>query len=85
MNREKLLIRLNRGDVDNVSFGDMKRLVEWFGFALARTAGSHHIYKHPMMPGLLNLQDAGGEAKPYQIRQFLQQVERYNIHGKIEE
>jgi hypothetical protein len=28
---------------------------------------------------LLNLQAVGGEAKPYQIRQFLRLVERYNL------
>jgi len=84
MNREKLLVRLKRGDVANVSFMDMKKLAEWFGFKLARTAGSHHIYRHPLVPGLLNLQDAGGEAKPYQVRQFLRMVELYNVHGKEE-
>ena len=28
---------------------------------------------------LLNLQNVGGEAKPYQIRQFLRLLERYNV------
>jgi hypothetical protein len=28
---------------------------------------------------LLNLQNVKGEAKPYQIRQFLRLVERYNL------
>jgi len=27
----------------------------------------------------VNLQDVGGEAKPYQIRQVLRLVERYNL------
>lgn len=79
-----MLVRLKRGDFANVSFGDMKKLVEWFGFVLSRTAGSHHIYKHPLVPGLLNLQNAGGEAKPYQIRQFLRLVELYNVKGNKE-
>ena len=30
-------------------------------------------------PELVNLQDVGGEAKPYQIRQVLRLVERYNL------
>ena len=28
---------------------------------------------------MINLQDLGGEAKPYQIRQFLRLIEKYNI------
>jgi hypothetical protein len=29
--------------------------------------------------GLVNLQEVKGEAKPYQIRQFLRLVERHNL------
>jgi hypothetical protein len=32
----------------------------------------------------LNLQDVGGEAKPYQIRQLLLLVERYNLQLRDE-
>jgi len=44
---ERLLARLARGDLANVSFSDMRRLVESFGFELRRTRGSHHIFVHP--------------------------------------
>ena len=50
-----------------------------FGFRLARTRGSHHIFTHPDVPELVNLQELGGKAKPYQIRQFLALVERYDL------
>lgn len=83
MNRKKLLQRLARGNVQNVSFTDFVHLVEGFGFKLIRTSGSHHIFGHPEVPELVNLQNVGGQAKPYQIRQFLRLVERYNI--KLEE
>lgn len=49
------------------------------GFREVRTRGSHHIFTHERVPGLLNLQDVKGEAKPYQIRQFVRMVERYNL------
>ena len=35
--------------------------------------------KHSSIPELVNVQDVGGEAKPYQIRQVLRLVERYNL------
>ena len=57
----------------------MRRLVEAFGFELSRTSGSHHIFSHPEAPELLNLQEVRGQAKPYQIRQFLRLVERYAL------
>ena len=79
MNRRRLLRRLLAGSL-NVSFTDMVNLVEGFGFTLARVEGSHHIFRHPRVPQLLNLQQRRGEAKPYQIRQFLRLVERYDLH-----
>jgi hypothetical protein len=64
---------------NNVRFKDVCRLAEAFGFSLARVSGSHHVYVHANLNELLNLQDVNGEAKPYQIRQFLRLVERYNL------
>ena len=67
------------GGSRNVRFADMQRLVEAFGFTLARVSGSHHIFTRPDVPELVNLQEVGGQAKPYQIRQFLKLVEEYSI------
>jgi len=67
------------GSLANVSFSDMRRLVEAFGFELRRTSGSHHVYVHPDVPELLSLQEVRGQAKPYQIRQLLRLVERYAL------
>ncbi len=60
-------------------FREARSLAEAFGFRLVRVQGSHHVFNHPGIPGLLNLQEAGGDAKPYQLRQFLRLVERYNL------
>lgn len=79
MNRKKLLKKLAQGDLRNVAFTDMVSLVNGFGFNLRRTRGSHHIFVHAEIPELINLQEVGGEAKPYQIRQFLRLIEKYNI------
>jgi predicted RNA binding protein YcfA (HicA-like mRNA interferase family) len=79
MNRKKLLHRLAQGALQNVAFADMRKLVEGFGFTLSRVSGGHHIFIHPAIAELVNLQEVGGQAKPYQIRQFLQLVERYNL------
>ena len=79
MDRRKLLRRLSQGALANVRFEDVVDLVKGFGFSVSRVRGSHHIFTHPAIPGLINLQKVGGEAKPYQIRQLLRLVERYNL------
>lgn len=78
MKKRKLLEKALTGS-KNMRFTDMVTLVEAFGFHLSRVSGSHHIFVHSQVPELVNLQNAGGQAKPYQIRQFLQLVERYNL------
>lgn len=84
MDPRRLLARLVRGDLANVSFSDMRRLVEAFGVELRRTSGSHHIFIHPEFRELLNLQEVRGQAKPHQIRQFLRLVERYGLRMENE-
>lgn len=83
MNRRQLLARLLDGSLNNLAFADMVNLVEGFGFRLRRTSASHHIFVREGIPELINLQDARGQAKPYQIRQFLRLVEKHNL--KLEE
>jgi len=79
MRPRRLLARIARGTVSNVAFADMRNLVEALGFERRRVSGSHHIYAHPDIPELINLQDARGQAKPYQVRQILRLVERYDL------
>jgi hypothetical protein len=79
VDRRKLLARLARGSVKNVAFADLQNLAEGFGFELRRVSGSHHIYAHPEVEELLNLQEVRGQAKPYQVRQLLRLVERYGL------
>jgi HicA toxin of bacterial toxin-antitoxin, len=78
MNRRKILEKALAGS-KNIRFSDMVKLVEGFGFRLSRVSGSHHIFVHPQVQELVNFQEVDGKAKPYQIRQFLGLVERYNL------
>ena len=78
MKRRRLLKRISEGQLKNIAFGDIISIVEGFGFRLDRVSGSHHIFVHEAIPELVNLQEVR-EAKPYQIRQFLRLIERYNL------
>lgn len=57
----------------------MVSLVQAFGFIISRVSGSHHIFTHSEIRELINLQDVKGMAKPYQVRQFLRLIEKYNL------
>jgi len=63
----------------NLRFEQACTLARAFGFRLSRVSGSHHIFAHPNVNELLNLQEVGGKAKPYQVKQLLQLAERYNL------
>jgi predicted RNA binding protein YcfA (HicA-like mRNA interferase family) len=74
MNKNKIL-QLILNNSKNIRFS----LAKAFGFVLDRINGSHHIFKHPDNPALLNLQNVKGKAKPYQLKQLVQLIERYNL------
>ena len=77
--RKRKLLQKALSSPKNMQFNEMVTLVEVFGFRLSRVKGSHHIFVHPQVRELVNLQNVGGKAKPYQVRQFLRLVERYNL------
>jgi len=79
MRPERLYRRLLAGELANVDFGAFERLPISLGFELRRVRGSHRIYGHPRVAGLIDLQPRDGEAKPYQIRQLLIWVRQYNL------
>lgn len=78
MNKRKLLQKLITSP-NNIRFGEFRTLVEAFGFTLIRVSGSHHIFECPRIPELINIQNVRGQAKPYQIRQFLNLIERHDL------
>jgi predicted RNA binding protein YcfA (HicA-like mRNA interferase family) len=63
-----------------IAFRDFERLLTAFGFAVDRTVGSHRQYVHPRLPRPLPVQPEGKDAKRYQVREFLELVERYGLH-----
>ena len=78
MDKRKLLAKALTGS-KNYRFQDMVTLVQAFGFSRVRISGGHHIFEHPIVPEMVNLQRVKGRAKPYQVRQFLRLVEQYHL------
>ena len=78
MNPQKLLQKALSSPA-NLRFEEASYLALAFGFHLSRLKGSHHIYAHPNVRELVNLQEVKGKAKPYQVKQLLALVEGYNL------
>lgn len=78
--KKRKLLQKALNSPQNLSFQEMVALIEAFGFRLARVSGSHHIFVHAQVSELVNLQNVKGQAKPYQVRQFLKLVERYDLN-----
>lgn len=73
---EKILEQMRRESA-NVRFADLMKVCETY-FGKPRQHGtSHAIFKTPW-PGdpRVNIQNAKGRAKPYQVRQVLQAIQK---------
>lgn len=84
MRPSRLLERIVAGDVANVSFADLVRLVLALGFQEVGGRGSHRVFARSGMPELVNLQEEKGQAKRYQVRQIVTLVRRYDLHVEDE-
>ena len=77
--KSKILQKILNGS-KNVRYAEFSALIEAFGFILARTRGSHQIYKHSVIDERLIIQPGkDGMAKPYQMKQFLEVIEQNNL------
>ncbi len=85
---EKLLARVLRGGGEaGVGFDDLCGLLRHLGFEeRARGGGSsHRVFKRAGVEELVNLQRAGTNAKPYQVRQVRAVIVKYGLGGPAEE
>ncbi|MBK1699429.1 toxin HicA [Thiococcus pfennigii] len=60
----------------NLRFADLRKLCEHY-FGTPRQSGSHLVFK-TRTPGdpRVNIQDRGGQAKAYQVKQVLAAIDR---------
>jgi hypothetical protein len=73
---EKILELMHR-EPGNVSFKDFKKVCEHYFGKPRQDGSSHAIFKTPW-PGdpRVNIQNAKGKAKPYQVRQVLIAIDK---------
>jgi len=78
LGKDKLLLKIQNNQ-KNIRFATFISLIKAFGFTPVRTKGSHHIFERADIFEMVNVQDDNGKAKPYQIKQFLSLVEKYDL------
>jgi predicted RNA binding protein YcfA (HicA-like mRNA interferase family) len=62
-----------------VDFADLIRLLRALGFSEIGGQGSHRVYARTGIAETLTLQEAHGQAKPYQVRQVVALVRQYDL------
>lgn len=77
---DKLNQRLLANNRPTISFREFEKLLTAFGFKHARTTGSHRQYVHPKIPRPLPVQPSNKDAKPYQVREFLELVDEHGLY-----
>ena len=77
---EKILEQMRR-EPANVGFNDVRKVCQNYFGKPRQDGSSHAVFKTPW-PGdpRVNLQNAKGKSKPYQVRQVLQAIEK--LEGK---
>jgi hypothetical protein len=77
--KDRKLIELITRNPLNVRFDEICKLAQDFGFVLKGGRGSHRIYTRRGVAEMLNFQNVNGNAKPYQVRQLLRIIKKYNL------
>jgi len=81
-NYEKLIFQILQGTSDaNISFLDLVKLLQHFGFEM-RIKGNHHIFRKKGVEEKPNLQKDGNKAKPYQVKQVRSIILKYRFGGQ---
>ena len=77
----KLLLAVMRGTSDaNLAFDDLCYVLRHLGFT-ERVKGDHHIFSHPDIEEIVNVQPRDGKAKPYQVKQVRNIILKYGWGG----
>lgn len=80
MPKASKILEAARRSPASLAFAELQRLAEAAGFRLARISGDHFIYTREGIPEVINLQPKGRKnAKPYQVRQVVELIERYGL------
>ena len=78
MNKRETYLHL-KNHAKNIRFDLLCNSAEMFGFTCRGGRGSHRIFVREDVREMLNFQDVGGKAKPYQVKQLCKVIEDYSL------
>jgi virulence-associated protein VapD len=79
---EKFYQKILSGLADsNIRFADLQTLLSSLGFE-HRMKGGHYIYFRNDINEIINLQPKGSKAKPYQVKQVREIIQKYQLKYK---
>ena len=80
-NIEDILAKM-RANPKGIRFNDLCKVCDAFFGEPRQTGSSHRVYKTPWQGDpRVNIQNAKGKAKPYQVRQVLTAIERLEVEN----
>lgn len=78
---EEILSQMRRNP-KGVRFNDLSKVCEHFFDAPRQAGSSHRVFKTPWQGDpRVNIQNAKGKAKPYQVKQVLQAIDRLEVRN----
>jgi hypothetical protein len=86
MARVEEIVANMRRNPKGIRFRDLCKVCDFYFGEARQTGSSHRICKTPW-PGdpRVNIQNAGGMAKAYQVRQVLKAIDRLETYGDAQE
>jgi hypothetical protein len=86
MAKDEEIVAKMRRNPRGIRFRDLCKVCDFYFGQARQTGSSHRVYKTPW-PGdpRVNIQNAGGMAKAYQVRQVLKAIDRLETYGDAKE
>jgi hypothetical protein len=77
------ILKQMRRNPKSIRFNDLSKVCEGFFGEPRQSGSSHKVFKTPWQGDpRVNIQNAKGKAKPYQVRQVLQAIERLEMKNE---
>ena len=81
MDKREIYEKLKKNPA-NVGLEEICKIAKLFGFRFRGGKGSHRIFVRAGIREMLNFQEVKGKTKPYQVKQFIRIIEKYNLLGE---
>ena len=79
MNKKVYEAVISGNSDNNIKYTDFQNLIVDLGFEFKRQKGSHRQYYHNGIKEYIDIQNDGGKAKNYQVKDLRNIINQYNL------